>query len=419
MFELLAKKLPAGLTVFDFHPIQLRAYLEVMWDAWRLASEFVPTEGGTKVPLDQRELKTPPTPVVNGLHGVGARAQLENPIEALLLALGTAPDAADPRKGTVFRDAVRSVLGDIVNVSSPTSITRPWQHLMYAYLVENTRVFDIAEAVMRELLNGERLGPVINPSTHRWVRATEDLFYQPGTGFVASLTSGLRPDAGGVRRNAYFRMFGIDLNHGRGDQPYPYIKADAANSAFVQTLEQALSELWRAYINRRNQQGTDVTDIGALGELLSRLRAMMRDRRQKNVRALAREEFASVAMASWYKLLLTSDNDIVSDLRATASSDEERLRRMGDRVAMAPHSKARSLIQLADVPSGTTDPAVIALGSLPTWLLEIEDGRFEQDAAIRVLFDDTTAHTQRTLNIITHWSIATGRDLKSVPVANR
>ena len=219
----------------------------------------------------------------------------------------------------------------------------------------------------------------------------------------------------------YDRFFAIDLNHGRIDgQSYPYTKAEARNTAFVPALEDVLRELWRGYINRNNQQGTNVTDLGALGELLSRLRAMMRDRRQKGVRALAREEFGAVAMASWSKIPPTSDNDIVSDLRATASTDEERLRRMGERVGIAPHSKSRSLLQLADAPLNAS-PTLRALGALPAFLLQIEDGRDENnDPAIRALFDNTSAElTERTLNLITHWSIATGRHSKSQPVTAR
>lgn len=425
MFEHLAKHLPKGLTVFDFHPLQLRAYLEVLWDVWRVAAELVKTvEEPPAALLDDRELTVPPTPTLDGLHGLGAKRELEPPVSSLLDALGTAADKANPRRGQVFREAVQKVVAELLpEVSVPTARAggRPWQHLMYAYLIENTRVFDIAEAVLRELMFGERLGPVVNPMTHRWVRATEELFYQPSQGFVGITSSLLRPDAGAVRRNAYHRMFGIDLNHGQPDgQPYPFLKAEAHNAAFVATLEEVLRELWRGYINRRNQQSSNITDLGALGELLSRLRAMMRDRRQKAVRALAREEFAAVAMASWFKVLLASDNDVVTDLRATASTEEERLRRIGERVGIAPHSRSRSLLQLADqLPRGGQATPV---GALPSFLLEIEDGRYENnDPAVQSLFDDLLdpPRTERTLNIITHWSNATGHDLKSLPVTSR
>ena len=59
MFEALAKELaPQGLSVFDFHPIQLRAYLETLWDAWRVAAEFVPVQTPGQL-LDERESSDP------------------------------------------------------------------------------------------------------------------------------------------------------------------------------------------------------------------------------------------------------------------------------------------------------------------------------------------------------------------------
>jgi hypothetical protein len=41
------------------------------------------------------------------------------------------------------------------------------------------------------------------------------------------LSNYVRPDIHATRRNAYQRMFGMDLNHGTDDnKPYPYVKAD-------------------------------------------------------------------------------------------------------------------------------------------------------------------------------------------------
>ena len=40
-------------------------------------------------------------------------------------------------------------------------------------------------------------------------------------------------------------MFGLELNHGTDDgKPYPYVKAEAANTEFVATFEEFLREVW-------------------------------------------------------------------------------------------------------------------------------------------------------------------------------
>ena len=57
------------------------------------------------------------------------------------------------------------------------------------------------------------------------------MFYRdPPPFFITAVTGYVRPDIHATRRNAYQRMFGMDLNHGTDDnKPYPYVKAEAAN----------------------------------------------------------------------------------------------------------------------------------------------------------------------------------------------
>src|SRR3954465_12086223 len=59
----------------------------------------------------------------------------------------------------------------------PTSLVS-WPHLVYAYMIENTRIVDIMQRVVFEWLHGERLP---NPSlaTQRWLQVTEQLIFAP------------------------------------------------------------------------------------------------------------------------------------------------------------------------------------------------------------------------------------------------
>ena len=89
-----------------------------------------------------------------------------------------------------------------------------WDHLIYAYLIENTRAAEIFRRVVYEVAHGERLATMQNAATYTWLRTTEDLFHSFGLPSLATSTvSQIRPDAGATRRNAYYRMFGMDLNH--------------------------------------------------------------------------------------------------------------------------------------------------------------------------------------------------------------
>ena len=91
-----------------------------------------------------------------------------------------------------------------------------WDHLIYAYMIENTRVYEIFRRVIREFLHGEKLGvPGTVPGapgiletaeSQRWLRTTEELFYRdPPPFFVTTITSHVRMDLQATGRNAYQR----------------------------------------------------------------------------------------------------------------------------------------------------------------------------------------------------------------------
>jgi hypothetical protein len=138
---------------------------------------------------------------------------------------------------------------------------------------------------------------------------------------------------------------------------------------------------------------------------------MLNDRRQHG--NLTREEYVSVCAMSWFHLTVygykSSNAPIVIDMKAEASSPEERLRKLGERVGVPAHGKARSLFMLAE--------------RVSTLLIEIEQERYSDAANVDVLFDpkvgpDTSSDM---LTIINHWTNATGHNLKasSVHLAGR
>ena len=167
-----------------------------------------------------------------------------------------------------------------------------WDHLIYAYMIENTRIYEIFRRVVHEFLHGEKLGvPGTVPGTagvletaesQRWLRTTEELFYRdPPPFFITAITGHVRPDIHGTRRNAYQRMFGMDLNHGTDDnKPYPYVKAEAANNEFVSTFEEFLREVWIGMENVNNTSGANPKDDAKIADLAEKLHDMLRTRRE-------------------------------------------------------------------------------------------------------------------------------------------
>jgi hypothetical protein len=354
---------PAAMTqqsaeaVFGFHPIQLSRYLEEAWIA----------RNPNLRALTPTQLEIPNIPP---------------------LAL-----------------EVQSGLGDAANAKGNGAGYPPpvWDHLIYAYMIENTRVYEIFRRVLEEYAYGERLG-VPSDAGQRWLRTTEALFYRDNPPFqIYALASWIRPDIRAVRRNAYQRMFGLDLNHGTDEnRPYPYPRAAAANTEFAGVWAELLRQVWRAVVNIQNQVGPNETDITTIANLSRALFDMLRVRRQDNVGNLGRDELFHVATMSWFHLTLSYNTPIVHDLQADATSPAERLLKIGERVGLPAHSRADSYFHLAT--------------SMSLVLREMEIGTFNNTAGAPALFQAGSAFQQAMQEATTHWSIATGRDVKAATV---
>lgn len=295
-------------------------------------------------------------------------------------------------------------------VAPPESIV--WQHLIYAYMIENTRIYEIFRRVAWELLHGEKLGQPLRPATYHWLETTEELFFRETTPRPLRLTSRIRPDLGASRRNAYYRMFGMDLNHGaESGGPYPYEKPAVANREFVATIEEFLREVWRAIENARNTSGPNVTDPAHIANLASRLQDMLNARRGGSVTglSLSQDEFVHVTTMSWFHLTVSANTAVVSDLRAGAPSPEERLRQIGERVGVPAHGRSHNYFRLA-VP-------------ISILLTQIEIGLFSTVAGANALFvpppgpPSFTPLQENVIQVINHWSMITGRDMKAPKVA--
>jgi len=351
--------------LFRLHPIELAALLELAWE-FRIHDENqIGEEGHPNRRSDLPELPK--------------------------FLLDLFPVAEINRKGA--SDASENIISLLGQVR--------WDHLIYAYLVENTRIYDIFRRVLYEFLHGEKLGVPLLDSQH-WLRNTEELFYkEPASFFIYSVISYIRPDLGATRRNAYYRMFGMDLNHGQDDQKtYPYVMAEAANKDFVKTFEEFLREVWTGISNANNRSGPSPTDDATIARLAHELHDMLMTRRQNG--NLSREEFFFVSMMSWFHLSVEFNSPIVEALRAEASSEDQRLFKIAERVNMPAHAKAFDFFKLADPMSRI--------------LIQIELGTFNQEGAVPALYTTGSPIEDDMRRIITHWSIATGHDMKAIRV---
>ena len=284
----------------------------------------------------------------------------------------------------------------------PTSKRLRWPHLIYAYMVENTRVYEIIGRVLDRHRHGERVGTPLDSDSQQWLRNTEELFYRENAPFlIGTVSSHVRPDHRANRRAVYQRMFAMDLNHGTDDgKPYMYIKAEAANSSFVSTLEELLREVWVGITYINASSSANPTDDAKIAELAESLHDQLRSRRLGG--NVAREEFAYVAKMSWLHMTLEFDSPIVRSLRAEAMAPADRLFKIAERVGLPAHALSKSFFDIAD--------------PLSQLLIQIEMGTYNAPAAVQALYADPTVSADlRT--IITHWTAITGRDMKARKVA--
>jgi hypothetical protein len=305
------------------------------------------------------------------------QAALNVPAANHMLMARTAADVLDPLAPAVA-----------VPPQAPAQVT--WRHAVYAALLEQTNVTEVFGRILAEWLQGERLPRPLQPA-QRWLHVTEQLFFGSSWSYsIRSVTSSLRPDPAAVRRNMYWRLFGWEIQ-GDDGRSLPYFKSAIANQDFSSTLESLLVEGWRGYINLTNAGSPNETDNNAIDFLIERLRDMLQARRYQG--ALSREEFVAVAMMSWFHLSLSGNNAIINNLGAQGlQRPADRLQRLGEMVGVRVHSRSDAFFRLA-IP-------------LSNFLIDIESG------AVNAANLYAGVYQPVMLEILTQWSVATGRNLK-------
>jgi hypothetical protein len=381
MFLNLARLVPefrpgAARSLFKTHPTQLSFLLDEVWDG-TLRIPQVPGPAGDLTfvdgpVIDALNLPSQPSPPFLAASGLNANGPFEW--------------SGEP----VF--------------SCPPVL---WHHLIYAYLVESTGIVEIFAEVIRRLVVGETLGQ-LQAESLSWLRATEQLFYRDPPQFnIASVISEVRPYERSNRRNAYWRMFGMDLAH-----PVPQLWAREGPLAdwkaqtgpvsgdFRQHWHEFLRQVWLGVENRDNDSGPNPTDATYIGLLARTIRDLLQNRRRGGM--LAREEFAYVSMMSWLHLTVAANTSIVQDLKAesTATNPADRLAGIAQRVGMTPALRSRELFDLAE--------------PMATILRGIELGLFDGVAGAETLFN-RGAVADDMVNIINNWQSATGERVKDRP----
>jgi hypothetical protein len=279
-----------------------------------------------------------------------------------------------------------------------------WDHLIYAYVIENTRIFEIFSKVLEAYMYTEQLETPSPASQLFWRNVEYLIFGDAMASMVWTTSSRLRRDEVANRLSTYYWMFGIDLSHAAEvASRHPYQKPAAANRDFIPTFEALGREVWRGIVNAKNTSGANDTDPTAIATLARRIYDMMATRRING--NLSREEFRAVAVLSFLHLAVLFDSPAVVDLKASASSPEMRLQKIAERVGMTAHPKSKPFFDLAA-------PLSILMHS-------IETGVFNDPVGAQALYSQVAPNfpARNAETVIDQYTLATGRDLKSLPVS--
>ena len=223
--------------------------------------------------------------------------------------------------------------------------------------MENTRILQIFERFIEKYLFDEEFGIADDFLVFDWIQNAERLFFKNDSHSSTNIRSLIRPSADASRRNAYWRMFGMDLAFGdinsQSNTSIQYYKAKASNQEFIVLFEKYLSEIWQGYINARNTAGANTSDINIVVDLARQLKEILIARRGNTSAKtyanlnLSREEFSSTLITSWFTFIISHNSPVVNFLNCQSSTIGERLLKIGAKVGVPAHSKCQSLFEIA------------------------------------------------------------------------
>ncbi len=308
--------------------------------------------------------------------------------------------------------------------NTPQNNLIPPYHMIYAYLVENSRIAQIFERLLFMYLHDEKLNKATTPSNRQafqWIINTENLFFKDlPNGSYRNITSQVRTSPDATRRTSYFRLLGMDLAFGdlASNTMVNFYKAEFNNQPFIVLFEKFIAEIWQAYTNARNQVGPNTTDLFSIMDTAQKIQEMLMSRRTtesnfNNYRYfnLSKEEYSSVVMMSWLYEVVSYDSPLIQFLRCNGNTPGERLINVGKKVGVNAHGKSEGLLDIAP--------------PMNTLLRRIELGDYNpaNEAQLRSIIEsqipgstspvqDRQALTELLL-IINNWEKATGHKIKN------
>jgi hypothetical protein len=220
-------------------------------------------------------------------------------------------------------------------------------HIIYAYLIEKTGIFDIFRTA-NELYKSDADMPTRSEESQRFWRMADCLIFSaPAQNTVWDLACRIDGDEQ-ARRKSLHGAFGFEVA-AENPQAQGNIRKAPTGSAseFVSHFEAFGTEVWRGIVNRKNTTRANDTNYEAIVMHATWLHDMLKSKRQRS--NLSLEEFRAAGIMSLLHLAVDFDTAIVKDFKAEANDPGERLDRIAERVGIAANPNARALFEMAPV----------------------------------------------------------------------
>jgi hypothetical protein len=266
---------------------------------------------------------------------------------------------ADMATVPYYHDVEENIVTPFVDKNNP-NVRTPLYHLIYPYLVENTRAIQIIEKLLLSFLSGEMeekpTGSRISNLAIRWMQNTENLFFNYlDEEFNQNNRSILKPTSVASRRNAYYRMFGMDLAFGdrKENAPVEFHKPGASNKNFISFFEKFLTQFWKSYSNSIKNTGGNIESSSIietaqkLREMLMAIRTTELDFTNYRFANLSNLEYTSSVLASWIYFIISYNSPLVQFFNCTGNTAGERLIKIAQRVRISAHIKSDYFLIMA------------------------------------------------------------------------
>jgi hypothetical protein len=278
-------------------------------------------------------------------HPLEIAALVENRWRERAGEVGASPEFAWP-ESTIQQVLIRDFDKRLI---TPAELKQAelWPHLIYAYLIENTGIFEIFQKLSELYRLDSRLPPLKNDSRRFWFMVDSLIFSAPPPMTVLSAGALRGSDEQLERQALYRKVLNLELSNSKENaQHYQSRTPGTPTGDLISNIGAFLHETWRGIVQARpGSIGSKDVNYQKIVSSANAIRNQLSTQRERSDLSLA--EFRAAGIMSLLEVAVSDNTAVVEDLNAMSSSAAERLRLIGKQCGIAPNPRAAALFEIA------------------------------------------------------------------------